>query len=130
MRLVVIVAALAFSTAVAEAQYYSRSKIAASGKQIKLNFFNSTNPDCSSSGDPTVRIAQEPQHGRILVSAGRDFPSFSQNNVRSACNTRRVAGRAVNYVSERGYVGSDSALVEVFFTSGHAYRMYYTIQVR
>lgn len=130
MRTLVILAALIFSTAAADAQYYSRSKIAASGKQIKLNFFNSTNPDCSSSGDPTVRVAQDPQHGRITTSAARDFPNFSQANVRSVCNTRRVAGRAVHYVSERGYVGTDSALIEIFFTSGHAYRMHYTIQVR
>src|SRR4051794_6852527 len=103
MRALVIVAALAFSTVAAQAQFANR--IAASGKQIKLGFFATVNPDCSSTGDPTVRITQAPEHGRVSIPAGRDFPIFSEPNPRTVCNTRRVQGRIASYVSERGFVG-------------------------
>src|SRR5262245_16455557 len=99
MRAFVIVAALVCSTATAQAQYANR--IAASGKQIKLSFFAAVNPDCSAMGDPTVRITQDAEHGRVTTPSGRDFPSFSEPNVRTVCNTRRVQGRIVSYTSER-----------------------------
>ncbi len=128
MRILVILAAFALSTATAQAQYLNR--VAASGKQIKLGFFGSANPDCSSAGDPTVRVTQTPEHGRVSTPAARDFPTFSQSNVRSVCNTRRLPGRVAWYTSQRGFVGTDQVVLEVFYTSGVMRRYHYAIEVR
>ena len=127
MKAVVVMAALFVSTAAAQAQY---TKVAASGKQIHLGFYGSANPDCSSAGDPTVRVTQAPEHGRVNTPAVRDFPTFAQSNIRSVCNTRRLAGRAARYVSQRGFVGTDQVVLEVFYTSGSMRRYHYMINVR
>jgi hypothetical protein len=56
--------------------------------------------------------------------------TFRESNVRSVCNTRRVAGTSAHYVSQRGYVGPDSTTVEVIWPSGRLVQMTYNISVR
>jgi hypothetical protein len=124
---VFLIAGVAMTTA-AHAQH--RTMTAISGKPLKLNFSNTTNPDCSSVGETVVRLTQAPAHGRVTISKARDFPSFPQNNVRYTCNRQRVAGTKTVYVAERGFTGTDSAAIEIIFASGGTARRYYTINVR
>jgi hypothetical protein len=112
----------------AQAQRLTMTAIA--GKPLKLNFSNSTNPDCSSVGETVVRLTPAPHHGRITISKASDFPAFPKQNVRRACNKKRVAGTQTVYVSERGYLGSDSAAIEIIFASGGTARRSYTINVK
>jgi len=112
----------------AQAQY--GTAVAVSGRPLKLNFSTSTNPDCSALGETVVRLTQAPAHGRVIISRARDFPTYPRQNLRSACNARRVAGTRTVYVSERGFVGYDSAAIEIIFPSGNAMRRSYTINVR
>jgi hypothetical protein len=128
MRIAIVLAGLLLSTAAAQAQYMSRA--AASGTPIKLLFANSTNPDCTTLGRPTVRLIRAPQHGRVHITPARDFPTFSPANIRSACNARRVPGMLVRYVSQRGYVGMDYLSVEVIFATGTLQQRHYSINVR
>jgi hypothetical protein len=128
MKIFVTFAALLFSTMAAHAQ--SITKYAASGKPVRLDFVYSTNPDCTASGDPTVRITREPDNGRVTAAVNRHFPSFAQSNVRSVCNTRRVSGRYVQYVSRRSFVGTDYVSAEYIFPSGAMTRRNFTIEVR
>jgi hypothetical protein len=127
MRLA-LAAALLLLPCAAQAQHLTMAAV--SGKPLKLNFSNATNPDCSSVGETVVRLTQEPQHGRITISKASDFPSFPKKSVRHACNKKRVAGTQTVYVPERGYLGSDSAAIEIIFASGGTARRSYTINVK
>lgn len=106
------------------------SKVAASGATILLYQMSSTNPDCSSAGQPLVRIIQSPEHGRLTIRNTRVFPLFSPNNLRSACNRTRVPGIQLHYTSQRGYTGYDAAAIDIFFPSGQNRQASFDITVR
>jgi len=125
-RIAIIMAGLLLGPASAQAQVLT----AISGKPLKLNFSNSTNPDCTSVGETVVRLTQAPQHGKVTISKASDFPSFPKGNARRDCNKKRVTGTQTIYVSERGYVGTDSAAIEIVFPTGKTARRSYTITVR
>jgi hypothetical protein len=108
----------------------SATKYAISGRLLKLGFANSTYPDCSTGGRPTIRLIRAPEHGRVTISQTRDFPSFPVSSIRSECNRRRVAGAAVYYVSQRGFLGTDYVDVEVIFANGELRQRSFTINVR
>jgi hypothetical protein len=114
----------------AQGQSVNVTKYAVSGRPLKLDFAASTNPDCSSVGRPTVRASRAPEHGRVTVTQSTDFPRFPPSNIRSQCNGRRVAGAAINYVSQRGFIGTDNVEVEIIFASGSLRHESFTINVR
>jgi len=129
VRIIIVTAlGLLLSGFGAEAQVGRR--IAASGVPILLYQANTTNPDCSPMGRPVIRHIQTPQHGRLIVSNASVFPNFSPSNVRSACNSRRVPGVVVKYVSRRGYAGMDGTVFEIYFPTGIARRAAFSILVR
>ena len=131
MRIPTILAsAAALLAPIAAAQAQSVTRAAASGMPLKLYFASSTNPDCTAAGQPTIKLVAAPQHGRTRISAARDFVTFRESNVRSVCNTRRVAGMSAHYVSQRGYTGFDSTTIEVIWPSGRLVRVTYNIAVR
>jgi len=123
-----IIAACLLIPASAHAQTLSLTAI--SGRALKLNFSNATNPDCSNVGEVVVRLTKEPEHGRVTISKASDFPSFQKKNERHACNKKRVTGTKTTYVSERGYTGSDAAAIEIIFPTGATARRHYRIDVR
>ena len=128
MRTAITIALALFSATAAQGQ--SAIKYAVSGRPLKLSFFGTTNPDCSSVGRPTIRLIGAPEHGRATVTQTTDFPSFPSSNLRSVCNQRRVAGTALYYVSQRGFFGMDHVEVEIIFASGSLRQQSYTINVR
>ena len=125
MRTLIVVAFL-----LAPAAAHAQTLTAVSGKPLKLNFSNTTNPDCSTAGETVVRLTQAPQHGRVTISRASDFPAFPLANPRHVCNKRRVAGTRTVYVSQRGYVGTDSAAIEMIFANGATARRFFTIYVK
>lgn len=128
MRTAIAIALALLSATAAQGQ--SATKYAVSGRPLKLSFFNSTNPDCSNVGRPTIRLIRAPEHGRVTVTQTTDFPSFPSSNIRSTCNRRRVVGAAIHYVSQRGFVGTDYVQAEIIFASGNLRQASYTINVR
>src|SRR5262249_53526050 len=106
------------------AQGQTAVKSVIAGGQLKLAFFNSTNPDCSSRGQSSVRLIRGPEHGRVNARQTSDFPSS-----RSQCHPRRVPGTAFYYQSERGFAGTDHVEAEVIFPSGNLRRYSYAINV-
>ena len=106
------------------AQSQTAAKNVISGNQLKLSFFNSTNPDCSSRGQSSVRLIRAPEHGRVNTRQTTDFPSS-----RSQCHQRRVPGTAFYYHSQRGFAGMDHVEAEVIFPSGSLRRYSYSINV-
>lgn len=125
---VVAIAALVLSGTTAEAGYFR--KAAAAGKPLKLYQAYSVNPDCSSFGNVTVKMTEQPSHGRVSISPGGVFPNFPASNVRSRCNTRRVAGVIATYTAQRGYQGHDRVAIEVIFPAGAYQRHEFGIVVR
>ena len=127
-RTAITIALALFSSTAVQAQ--SATKYAISGRPLKLSFFNSTHPDCSTVGRPTIRLIRAPEHGRVTLSHAADFPNFQANNIRNVCNRRRVAGATIYYVSQRGFVGTDYVQAEIIFASGNLREVSYTINVR
>jgi hypothetical protein len=112
------------------AQAQSITRYTTPGHPVKLSFYSSTNPDCTSIGWPTIRLTRAPEHGRVSVKHTTDFPTFRTDNIRSACNGRRVPGGAIYYVPERGYLGTDYVDTEVIFASGGMRQNSFTVNVR
>ena len=50
--------------------------------------------------------------------------------MRHSCNKERVVGTRTVYVSERGFIGTDSVSIDIVFASGSTARRSYTINVR
>ena len=101
-----------------------------SGGSVKLGTFGSVDPVCHPLGGPSVSIIEQPHAGAVLVSAVRDYPNFSTLNTRAACNTRKVPQTRITYQSSAGFVGTDSAAVELVFPGGNVRRFRFTISVR
>jgi hypothetical protein len=125
MRVLVSIAVLLLSSVSAQAQRH-----VINGQTIQLQFFVSTNPDCSARGYAVVTITQQPQHGRVRIARGSDFISFSESNPRSACNRRRLSGVGLHYTADRGYSGYDSVGAEVIYPSGRHGRGTFNLYVR
>ena len=93
-------------------------------------FSISTNPDCTSVGFPTVRVIEQPRHGKIAIENGTGFSNFPQDNPRAECNKRRSDGVIVAYQPEDGYTGQDLVNFKVIFASGSLSKRHYTVDVR
>ncbi len=103
---------------------------ALSGAKQQIAQFTFVNPDCVTGGYPTLKVAKPPQHGQITIEEGTAYPEFAKDNVRSACNSKKVPSTLVFYTSEPGYVGSDSvALDRIGVLGAYGYHEY-TINVR
>jgi len=133
MRLLVVVLALLLSTFSAAAAFripvivspallapirIFPAKVVASGGHVILWVATALNPDCSSNGPVTFKVVKSPTHGKMSIRSARVFPSYPPNNLRSVCNTRRVAGQQVNYVSRNGFTGVDLVEFEIFYPAG------------
>jgi hypothetical protein len=125
---IVALTALMLSGVASEAGY--AYKVAAAGKPLQLYWATSVNPDCSSAGAVTMKVAEPPSHGRVTISRTGVFPNFSAMNVRQRCNTRRVAGVKAFYTSRRGYQGPDRVAIDVIWPTGRYLRHDVSIAVR
>lgn len=105
-------------------------KFVPSGVNQQIDFFASINPDCTSSGIPTVRLIEGPFRGVITTDKGKDFLPFPRSNIRHRCNGRRVAGTKLFYRSAPGLVGTDHVRILILSGSGAGREASYTIQVR
>lgn len=97
----------------------TRSITIAAGASTNIDFAVALNEDCSlASQQGSFRVAKEPTNGRLTVKDAVDHPSFSKPNPRSACNARRVPGRAITYRPADGFVGVDSFEYDRFLSGG------------
>ena len=126
VRIASICLIILFFTEAAAAQ--TRTVIA--GKPFKLTSAISTNPDCTSAGDPVMRVTAPPANGSVSIGRGSAFPYFPESNPRSVCNRRRVPATVATYVARRGYTGPDSLSVEVIFPNGQLRQESYSLMVR
>jgi hypothetical protein len=115
MRVIYVAVCLLLSLASAHAD-----KAVVSGKPLILFNAGASNPDCSFAGDVVMRVVEGPNHGRVSIRSMPLYSSFRRNDPRSVCNTRKVRGMRATYVSQRGYVGDDLVVLEVFYPAGRA----------
>jgi hypothetical protein len=111
-----------------ESQTYSR--VIASGAKQRLDFYAAVNPDCTATGDVTVRVTKQPEHGTVETVARTDYAHWPKANIRSKCNQHRVKGTLVNYKAAEKYTGSDEFDLLVIYPRGVAREIHYDISVR
>jgi hypothetical protein len=125
-----IAAGLALALSAGSAHAAWLNKVAASGKPLILVQPSVLNPDCSSIGAITIKVIEKPEHGRVTAGRARVFPKFPASNPRSQCNTRRVPGMSVTYVSQRGYQGTDRVVIDMISPTGAYAQHTFNIDVR
>jgi RecJ-like exonuclease len=111
-----------------EAQTYSR--FVASGAKQRIDFYYSLNPDCSATGDVTVRVSRQPEHGTVETVTTTHYPRFAKENVRSNCNQHKVKGTLVNYKAAEKYTGNDEFDLLILYPGGLARELHFDISVR
>lgn len=103
---------------------------ALSGAKQQIAEFYFVNPDCTSGGYPTLKVAKQPQHGQISIEQGTAYAEFTRDKAFAACNGKKVPATLVYYTSEPGFVGSDEvALDRIGVLGAYGYHDY-TINVR
>jgi hypothetical protein len=107
-----------------------RIRGAATGKEESVDYFLSISPDCSSNGYPDIRIVTPPTHGTISSRPGVGYSNFPKDNARAACNAKQIPVTYINYRSQPGFVGTDTATIEVLFPLGRLNTVDYAITVR
>lgn len=120
--------ALVISATAAQAADIART--VPSGKNQRIDFLASVNPDCSSIGIPTVRLVEGPDNGVVTTDKAKDFLPFPKTNVRSKCNGKRVAGLKLFYQSTSEFFGVDRVRLLVISASGGEREATYVIQVK
>lgn len=106
-----------------------QSKWAASGTAQTLDHFYSLGPDCSSSGNPEVRVLEAPKNGTISVGTGRTFPNYLKDSPRSQCDDKMTDSVTVLYKSNNEYLGDDYTEILVLFPDGTARKYHYEIVI-
>jgi hypothetical protein len=106
------------------------NRIIASGAKQRVGFYVSLNPDCTASGDVTVRVTKQPEHGTVETVARTDYAHYSKENIRSKCNQHKVKGTLVNYKSAEKYTGNDEFDLLILFPGGYAWEHHFDMSVR
>ena len=106
------------------------TKFVASGAKQRINFYVALNPDCTASGDVTVRVSKQPEHGTVETVATTDYIHYAKENIRSKCNQHKVQGALVNYKAAEKYTGNDEFDLLILFPAGTAWEVHYDISVR
>jgi Domain of Unknown Function with PDB structure (DUF3857)/Transglutaminase-like superfamily len=119
-----------FRSPQAAQQTLERTRVVASDQKLRLDFLYALNPDCTSIGFATVRIIEQPHHGRITVENGTGFTNFPQNNLRYQCNKSRADGVVVIYEPHSGFTGTDSVNIEAIYPTGTSGKRHYSIEVK
>ena len=106
------------------------SPVAVAGVPFRLGHFASLNPDCSLTGAVVVRVVKAPDHGRVTVLAGKGYTNFVAANPRQHCNFRATPGVNAVYTSDPGYVGPDSAALDIIFPTGEERQYTFALNVK
>lgn len=114
----------------AEPAVVERRRTVAADQKLRLDFLYSVNPDCTSIGFTTVRVLEQPKHGKIEIENETGFTNFPARNPRAECNKRRSDGVAVIYEPEPGYTGTNSISLDAISPSGFLSKRHYAIDVR
>lgn len=104
--------------------------VAAGGDRSKIERIYSINPDCTSQGYPEIRVTTPPKNGQITVEHQADYPSFSKDNIRYACNLIQAPMTVLYFTPNAEFAGSDAATVVAIFVSGAMRTYQFTLDVQ
>ncbi len=104
----------------ANAREIITNKTTTAGATLLLASPQALATDCSPLGPVSAKVVTPPQNGRISIRPGTAFSNFVPGDPPFACNARRTPATIITYRSSPGYVGEDSAAVQIFFPDGHA----------
>jgi hypothetical protein len=106
------------------------TRVVASGAKQRIGFFHAVHPDCTASGDVTLRVTKQPEHGTVETVAATNYPNYPKENIDVKCNEYKVKGTLVNYKSAEKYTGNDEFDLLILFPGGMAWEIHYDISVR
>ena len=109
---------------------FEATRVVIAEQPARIGFLVNLDPDCSVNPMRSVRIVEEPKHGKGTVERGPGFTNFPKDNPRFECNKQRSEGSVVWYQAEAGYIGKDSLMVEVVYPDGREATTHYSIEVR
>jgi hypothetical protein len=111
-----------------ESQSFTR--FVASGAKHRIGFFAALNPDCTASGDVTVRVTKQPEYGTVETIATNHYAHYPKENIRSKCNQHKVKGTLVNYKAAEKYSGNDEFDLLILYPAGFALEYHFDMRVR
>jgi hypothetical protein len=82
-------------------------------KDIQIGVFINVRPDCQSGPLPTIRLAEPPAHGKVVVKKAQ----VNATNYRQ-CLALQAPGYVAFYRSTSDFVGEDYFTLEVSFPGG------------
>jgi hypothetical protein len=106
------------------------TRVVSSETNQRIGFFTALNPDCTTSGDVSIRITKEPEHGAVKITPTTNFPGYPKESLRYKCNQHRVKGMQINYRSAEKYIGDDALELLVLFPAGFAWEIHFDVSVR
>jgi hypothetical protein len=106
------------------------TRVVASGAKVRINFYGSLNPDCTTRGDVDVRVTKQPEHGTVEITAATNFPGYPKERDRYKCNQHKVKGMQVIYKSAEKYTGNDEFDLLILFPTGFAWEHHFDVNVR
>ncbi|MGA2492128.1 MAG: hypothetical protein ABSF67_04170 [Roseiarcus sp.] len=110
------------------AQADDYNKVMVAGGTLLLAHLANVNADCTSRGAIDVRVLSGPSSGTIRIVQRADYSHFTGNF--EQCNTRKISGESVYYTPQKGFTGSDSVQLDVFFPAGVERTAGFTITVK
>src|SRR5262245_36197514 len=78
-----------------------------SGNEIKLTYFYTVNPDCSSGPLVDVRVVKPPAHGEMRFEEVRSKVELKKDHLRAHCNGKLVDAVGARYTSHDDFTGTD-----------------------
>ena len=96
----------------------------------RIGFFSALNPDCTTSGDISIRVTKELEHGAVQITPTTNFPNYAKEGLRYKCNQHKVKGMQINYKSAEKYIGDDVLELLVLFPAGFAWEIHFDLSVR
>jgi hypothetical protein len=111
-------------------QKHRFARVVPSETNQRIGFFSALNPDCTTSGDISIRVTKEPEHGAVQITPTTNFPNYAKEGLRYKCNQHKVKGIQINYKSAEKYIGDDVLELLVLFPAGFAWEIHFDLSVR
>ena len=86
----------------------SRTVTGQAGRDLRIAVFASLRPDCTPGALPTIRLSEEPKHGKVTVKSGKVRTTNLQK-----CLAAEVPAFVVFYRSSPDFEGQDQVALDV-----------------
>jgi len=112
------------ASALAQDNIVERQFRGVAGSDIRVGIYLHVRPDCTSGALPTIRLIDEPAHGKITIKKA----NVSATNYKQ-CLALEVPGFVAFYRSSPGFSGTDRLTMEIKFPNGRTEMQKITVTV-